>query len=101
MARTAWAFAALLCVLPSATASLSPPKQPAGLGANPPRDLPKKEATARGQPDEFQITDQTEVLLNGRPCRYEAVPASASIILMEVASENRKLVLKIHFRTKK
>jgi hypothetical protein len=43
------------------------------------------------------VTDRTEILLDGKPCKYEAIPATASIVRMEVAAD-KKTVLKIHFR---
>ena len=42
----------------------------------------------------------TEIKLDGRACKYQDVPGSAAIILLELAS-NKKAVLRIHFRTKK
>jgi hypothetical protein len=50
-----------------------------------------------GIPTDYVMTAETEVLLNGKPCKYSAVPANASIVLMEVAAD-RKTVLKVHFR---
>jgi len=48
--------------------------------------------------DDYVVTEGTEVLLNGKPCRYQAVPNNASILRMELGPDN-KTVLKIHFRT--
>src|SRR5579871_4756364 len=48
----------------------------------------------------FTLTDRSEVLLDGKPCRYEDVPAHASIILLELAAD-RQTVLRIHFRSRK
>ena len=53
-----------------------------------------------GQKDEYRITDQTEVVLDGRTCKYQDVPNNAAIVKMEVAGDKRTVV-KIHFRTKK
>jgi hypothetical protein len=53
-----------------------------------------------GTKSEFVLTDRTEVLLNGKPCKYAEVPAHASIEHMEVAAD-KKTVLKIHFHTRK
>jgi hypothetical protein len=50
--------------------------------------------------DQYQITDQTEVILDGRSCRYAEVPAGAGIIKMEVAGDGTT-VLKIHFRSRR
>jgi hypothetical protein len=49
---------------------------------------------------EFAVTNQTEVLLNGKPCKYAQVPTRASIVYMELAAD-KKTVLRIHFQTKK
>ena len=49
--------------------------------------------------DEFRITSQTEVLLNGRPCCYAEVPRNAGVVKMEVSSDNQT-VLRIQFRTR-
>jgi hypothetical protein len=49
---------------------------------------------------EFNLTERTEILLDGKPCKYEAVPGHATIVHMEVAAD-RKTVLKIHFRSGK
>lgn len=49
---------------------------------------------------EFILTHRTEVLLNGKRCKYEEVPDHARIVKMEVA-EDEKTVLRIHFRTGK
>jgi hypothetical protein len=64
-----------------------------------PGKMPELAAT-RGPTGPFLLTDQTEVLLDGRPCRYQDVPAGASIVGMDVAADKRT-VLKVHFRTKK
>lgn len=51
-------------------------------------------------PSEFAVTEQTEILLNGKPCRYADIPRQATIQRMELAPDN-KTVLKIHFRVGK
>jgi hypothetical protein len=48
----------------------------------------------------FVVTEQTEVLLNGKPCKYEEVAGHACIVWMEVAAD-KKTVLKVHFRVGK
>jgi hypothetical protein len=52
---------------------------------------------ARAQASDYIVTEETEVLLNGKPCRYKDVPANATIVRMELAWDN-KTVLKIYFR---
>ncbi len=51
----------------------------------------------RAQAADYVVTEETEVLLNGKPCRYHEVPNTASILRMELGPDN-KTVLKIHFR---
>jgi hypothetical protein len=77
------------------TRSGGPPAQAAGLSA-----LARQQAAGPEARSEFVMTDQTEVLLNGKPCKYAEVPGHASIVRMELAADN-KTVLKIHFRTGK
>lgn len=84
----------VMCLTP-ASASLDR-KEPRAL----PKDLPIKSVrllpTATAS-DDFRITTATEVLLDGRPCRYEQVPNSASIILLETTSNESKEITRIHF----
>ena len=61
---------------------------------------PPVQAAGQETRSEYVLTRQTEVLLNGKPCKYENVPADARIVRMEVAAD-KKTVLKIHFRTGK
>jgi hypothetical protein len=51
--------------------------------------------------DAYRITEKTEVLLDGRKCPYEKVPYSAKIIFMEIDSEASKVILRIHFQSRK
>ena len=51
-------------------------------------------------PSELRVTEETEVLLDGKPCRYADVPRQATIQRMELAPDN-KTVLKVHFRAGK
>jgi hypothetical protein len=57
-----------------------------------------KQARPESARTRLLITEETEVLLNGRPCRYEQVPASAVITFAEVDSD-RETLRKIHFRS--
>ncbi len=113
MPRTALALIALLCSLAPAHASLTPRTQPLpgdslltpSLASPLPQDRPLppdlvKAAAPRGQDDEYRITSQTEVFLDGRPCAYADVPRNASIVKMEVSAEDG-IVLKIQFRSRK
>jgi hypothetical protein len=59
-----------------------------------------RQASLPRQGEEFVITDQTEIHLDGQPCAYRDVPRGARIVHLEVAAD-MKTVLKIHFRTRK
>jgi hypothetical protein len=97
MSRLALALCALLGLVSPAFATLSPRRAEApGPISQAQADLVPK-LTAQEPRAEYQVTDRTEVLLNGRPCRYQDVPGAASIILMEV-SPDKTTILKIHFR---
>lgn len=90
---------AFVTVLSPTFASLSRKQRP-----DVPRGLPPKaiQSLARvPSGDEFRLTATTEVLLDGRPCRYEDVPDGATILLLETATNESKEILKIHFRTKR
>jgi hypothetical protein len=56
-------------------------------------------ARSSGTNDDFRITEKTEVLLDGRPCRYEQVPNGATIILLETVTNESKEISRIHFRS--
>jgi hypothetical protein len=49
--------------------------------------------------DEYRITGKTEVLLDGRPCRYEQIPNDAIIVLLETTTNESKEITRIHFRS--
>jgi hypothetical protein len=66
-------------------------------------ELPAKAARVRPsvtEEPEFLMTANTAVLLDGKPCQYEEVPAGAAIHRMEVAPD-RKTVIRVFFRTRK
>lgn len=86
------------------TLSFSPVEASLGRKARPPIDqgIPIKTVaslSAVSGSDEFRITAATEVRLDGRSCRYEEVPNSATIILLETASTESKEIVRIHFRS--
>ena len=89
----------------SAWASLSPLRD----GGPMHRALPTKEAsltpakpetTPAAGKQKYILTEDTEVLLDGQPCRYQDVPRGATIVKMDVAADQRT-ILTIHFRSKK
>ena len=49
---------------------------------------------------QYAMTSRTEVLLDGRPCQFSQVPATATIVNMEVSEDGRS-ILKVHFRSKR
>jgi hypothetical protein len=107
MVRIPLVLLSLLCLLSAAGASLTPrPDPPASrrdLPASLTRSLPPglaQTASAPSPKDQYRITDQTEVTLNGRPCRYADLPAGAAVVKMEVAADGTT-VLKIHFRSRR
>src|SRR5262245_4816586 len=81
VSRLTGAVVALLCLLSSATASLDRTKTidrsaETRLAAR--KGLPPS-TTEVPPPAEAQLTDETEVFLDGRKCQYKDVPASAAI----------------------
>jgi hypothetical protein len=87
-----------LAGLASATLAPRPARLGGGLDVLPPA-APRLSAQAR-QPaagSEYAVTEKTEILLDGKPCRYEAVPGTATIERMEVAPDG-KTVLRVYFR---
>src|SRR5262249_27638537 len=107
MTRLILMLAAWMGLVSVGWASLTPPKKLPPFGKELPQIPASKlwaqaleqEAERRAE-SEFIVTHRTEVLLNGKPCRYEEVPGHARIVSMEVAAD-KKTVLKIHFRTRK
>lgn len=113
MPRMAIALTTLLCCLSPALASLSPrtapplanDKLPTALTTPLPQDKPLapdvfQAAYPRERDSEYRITSQTAVFVDDRPCCYPDVPRNATIVNMEVSSDDRS-VLTIHFRSKK
>ena len=107
MTRLILTLAAWMAFVSVAWASLTPLKKLPPFGKEVPQ-IPASKLSAqapeqkagRGAEPEFVVTHRTEVLLNGKPCKYEEIPSHASIVRMEVAVD-KKTVLKIHFRTRK
>jgi hypothetical protein len=99
MDRVILATAVFFSLISTATAALSPRKdEPRPAGA---LFLHRTEKpTPPGQVGQFRITRSTEILLNGRPCRYEDVPTHATVIRLEVEPDG-KTAIRVHFRTRK
>jgi hypothetical protein len=51
-------------------------------------------------PPEFTVTNQTEVLLDGKPCRFDAVPRDAAIVEIRLAADEKTAIC-IRFRTRR
>jgi hypothetical protein len=106
MLRPATALVVLLCCLSSATATVSGRKDLSAFDKTPPAALKTfpaqlvETASARHDREQFLLTEETEVLLDGRPCKYQEVPRNVNIILLEVGSD-KKTILRIHFQTRK
>jgi len=104
MTRLTLTLAIWINLVSLASATLTPPKEShplARAALNAPSLSEALERTLEQRsPSEYVVTERTEILLDGKACKYAEVPAHASITRMEVAA-NKKTVLKIHFRTRK
>jgi hypothetical protein len=105
MIRLTLALAIGMSFVSGVSASLAPPREPLRFGKVLPAAQasklpagPRMEESEPSTTPEFLLTAQTEVLLNGKPCKYELIPGHARIVLLELAADN-KTVRKIHFRT--
>ncbi len=104
MIRLALALAVWVGLVTAAPASLAARKDGPLFGKEAPHFQTAKAPKAalavvesRAQAPDYVVTEETEVLVNGKPCRYSEVPSDASILRMELGPDNRT-VLKIHFR---
>jgi hypothetical protein len=84
--------------LSSASASLDRREPSALSGRIPPKALLSSSGPA-AKNDEYRITKDTEVLLDGQPCRFEQVPKDATIVLLETVTNESKEISRIHFRS--
>jgi hypothetical protein len=69
-----------------------------------PHNLPFNQSLSEllEEPPTLQLVynENTEVLLDRRPCRVEDLPPECEVILLELARD-RKTVLKLHLRSKR
>jgi hypothetical protein len=90
----------LLCFVPAASASLGRPKdldRPAELRPALARSVTP--AAPRPAPAvEAQITDESEVYLDGRRCAYKDVPDGSSIERLVLAGDGRTII-RVDFRS--
>jgi hypothetical protein len=105
MKRLLLALIALVSLTAAASASLSPRPAASPFGTNLPPARVSPSAPPAGEQSRnlgtrtsFVVTEQTEIVLNGKPCPYAQVPANARIVHMELAADNQT-VLRIIFRT--
>jgi hypothetical protein len=106
MYRLMLTLAASALLTSTTHASLTPPVSSTTFGNYPPvekssQTVTRALATAAAKTNsEFVLTHRTEVLLDGKPCKYEEVPGHASIERMELAAD-KKTVVRIQFRSRK
>ena len=89
-----------IALLPSANAMITPHRDFSPLRESGYHPFVKR-LTALAQDRPYQITEQTEVLLDGRTCKYQEVPNSAEIIQMEIDSDISRGIVRIHFQSRK
>lgn len=100
MTRPVGVVVALLCFLSQAEAKL---ERPNSLSSSEtfrlsfvPKALPSRVEVPA--PAVAQITDGTEVFMNGRRCDYKDVPATAAVAKVVLAPDGRT-ILRVEFRT--
>ena len=106
MTRLTLVLATWIGLVSGAPASLGPRPDRLHSGNDGLQSLaPQLSAESSKQPgpataSDYQVTEQTEVLLDGKACRFEAVPEYAAIERMVVAPDG-KTVLRVYFQTRK
>jgi hypothetical protein len=98
MARLTMTLVTSFLWLSVAHANLTPVKERSPFD-KPLPPAPKAEA-APEQDGGLEVSDDTEIKLDGKTCKFEDIPENAEIILVEVAKD-KKSILKLHYRTKK
>jgi hypothetical protein len=91
--------ASLACALPLGRTSSLAEKVPLSLAVRL-YQPPVERSTAPAPKGGFVITDETEIKVDGRLCKYSEVPGGAVVVLLEVSADG-KTILRVHFRTKK
>ncbi len=98
MMRWSATFLVSLLSISSVSASLDRRDRPARNGLLPLNAVLAYSAPA-AKSDEYRITENTEVLLDGRPSRFEQIPKDATIVLLETVTNESKEISRIHFRS--
>jgi hypothetical protein len=91
--RVAVVLAVLLSLVSMGWATLTPARDDSAFDKQSAKKSPV-------DPSSFVVTKQTEILLDGKSCKYAEIPEHAVIVKMEVAAD-KKTLLRIHFRTPK
>jgi hypothetical protein len=105
MTRTLLGILALLAFISPVEATLSPRNHPAHLTSRPlPVPVQAVLASSRAAPEsaadgELLVTEETEIYLDGRRCRYAEVPDTAVIKQVELDADAKKALI-IRFRSK-
>jgi hypothetical protein len=60
--------------------------------------FPPQSLVTANRPEQFLVTEDTQVQVDGKPCRYQDVPEGAAIVRLALAADGRT-VLRIEFRT--
>jgi hypothetical protein len=101
MTRLLLALVGCLVLTSSALAALSSPQSdPSPFGSRLTLQLRHSAAAEAAQKEQLVITGETQVMLDGQPCKYADIPDNATIMLLEIAAD-RKTVLKVHFESGK
>lgn len=97
--RLAFTLVAFLGAI-SPVLAIQAPMKPMGSLADRKKGLDSlKPIVLESQKNEYRITEKTEVLLDGRSCKFKDVPADAVIVRMETVSTTNWEVLKVQFRS--
>jgi hypothetical protein len=98
-------MARVICILAALVVAASPAlgardfrKSETAPGAKAAKTAAPQDVKAKGANPEVLINAQTAVYLDGQPCPYSAIPASAVITYAEVAEDGKTLLL-IRFRS--
>ena len=107
MARLTLVLALWMGLVSTISASLTPRKEASSIGTAVQMGKTPQIATRAGaetvelsNTSEFVLTEQTEILLDGKLSKYEQLPAAARIVKMELEAD-KVTVRKIHFRTRR
>ena len=82
----------------SPAAALAPPKERLGLPEDfQPTCLKKEPARAEGE-TQLVVNDETDIALDGKPCKLADIPEGAEIIRLDVAADKQSIRV-LHYRS--